>query len=70
MEKSFSYFILMHEKLTEDNFLLFCAKRYNNPQALTTEEFIEKLKETIKKRPPLPPAKESNLDVYKMIKKN
>jgi LPS sulfotransferase NodH len=35
-----------------------------------TEEFIEKLKETIKKRPPLPPAKESNLDVYKMIKKN
>ena len=33
----------MNERLTEDNFLLYCAKRYNNPQALKTEEFIEDL---------------------------
>lgn len=31
------------ELLTEDNFLIYCAKHYNNPQCSTTEEFIEDL---------------------------
>ena len=33
----------MQERLTENNFLLYCAKKYNNPQALSTEEFLEDL---------------------------
>ena len=33
----------MQERLTEDNFLVYCAKKYDNPQALSTEEFLEDL---------------------------
>ena len=33
----------MQERLTENNFLLYCAKKYDNPQALSTEEFLEDL---------------------------
>jgi hypothetical protein len=33
----------MNEKLTEDNFVLFCAKYYDNPHCSSTEEFIEDL---------------------------
>lgn len=31
----------MYDKLTDDNFLFFCAKHYNNPQIMRTEEFME-----------------------------
>lgn len=31
----------MHDKLTDENFLLYCAKHYSNPQFHTTEEFLE-----------------------------
>jgi hypothetical protein len=34
----------MYEKLTDENFLLYCAKNYNNPQCHSTEEFFEDLK--------------------------
>lgn len=34
----------MHEKLNDDNFLIYAAKYYDNPQCQTTEEFIEDLK--------------------------
>ena len=34
----------MHEKLSDDNFLIYCAKHYDNPQCHSTEEFIEDLK--------------------------
>ena len=34
----------MHDKLTDDNFLIYCAKHYDNPQCHSTEEFIEDLK--------------------------
>jgi len=34
----------MHEKLNDDNFLIYAAKHYDNPQCQTTEEFIEDLK--------------------------
>jgi hypothetical protein len=33
----------MNEKLTEDNFLLFCAKHYDNSRYASTEEFVEDL---------------------------
>ena len=33
----------MNEKLTDDNFLLFCAKYYDNSRYTSTEEFIEDL---------------------------
>ena len=33
----------MQERQTEDNFLVYCAKKYDNPQALSTEEFLEDL---------------------------
>ena len=33
----------MQERLTEENFLVFCAKKYDNPQVLSTEEFLEDL---------------------------
>jgi len=33
----------MQDKLTDDNFIIFCAKRYNNPQITRTEEFMEDL---------------------------
>jgi hypothetical protein len=32
------------EKLTNENFLIYCAKYYDNPQCHSTEEFIEDLK--------------------------
>lgn len=34
----------MNENLTDDNFLLYCAKHYDNPQINSTEEFLEDLK--------------------------
>ena len=33
----------MHEKLTEKNFLLFCASHYDNSKYVSTEEFFEDL---------------------------
>jgi hypothetical protein len=33
----------MNEKLTEENFLLFCAKHYDNSRYASTEEFVEDL---------------------------
>jgi len=33
----------MNEKLTDNNFLLFCAKHYDNSRYVSTEEFIEDL---------------------------
>jgi hypothetical protein len=33
----------MNEKLTEENFLLYCAKYYDNSRYTSTEEFIEDL---------------------------
>lgn len=34
----------MNEHLTDDNFLIYAAKYYDNPQCQSTEEFIEDLK--------------------------
>jgi hypothetical protein len=34
----------MVEKLTNENFLIYCAKYYDNPQCHSTEEFIEDLR--------------------------
>jgi hypothetical protein len=31
------------ERLTEENFLIFCAKVYDNPSAHSTEEFLDDL---------------------------
>lgn len=31
----------MHDLLTHDNFLLYCAQHYDNPQCVNTSEFIE-----------------------------
>ena len=31
------------EKLTDDNFVIYCAKHYDNPQCHSTEEFLEDL---------------------------
>jgi hypothetical protein len=33
----------MNDHLTEDNFLLFCAKHYDNSRYTSTEEFVEDL---------------------------
>lgn len=34
---------MIHEKLTHENFLIYCAKVYDNPQMTSSEEFIEDL---------------------------
>lgn len=34
---------MINEKLTEKNFLLYCASHYDNVQYVSTEEFIEDL---------------------------
>jgi hypothetical protein len=34
----------MYDKLTNENFLIYCAKYYDNPQCHSTEEFIDDLK--------------------------
>lgn len=34
---------MYHNRLTDDNFLVYCAKIYDNPQMTTSEEFIEDL---------------------------
>lgn len=34
----------MNEVLTNENFLIYCAKYYDNPQCHSTEEFIEDLR--------------------------
>ena len=31
----------MYEHLNDDNYLIFCAKHYKNPQSYSTEEFFE-----------------------------
>ena len=33
----------MYEKLTDENFLIYCAKIYDNPQCHSTDEFLEDL---------------------------
>lgn len=33
----------MYEKLTDHNFLLFCAQHYDNSRYVSTEEFVEDL---------------------------
>lgn len=33
----------MNEKLTDNNFLLFCAQHYDNSRYVSTEEFVEDL---------------------------
>jgi len=33
----------MHDQLTNETFLLYCAKHYNNPQCAETSEFFEDL---------------------------
>ena len=33
----------MYEKLTDENFILFCARNYDNPQCQSTDEFLEDL---------------------------
>ena len=35
---------MIFEKLTDENFLIYCAKNYDNPQCHSTEEFLEDLK--------------------------
>lgn len=35
--------VLVVDKLTDENFLVFCAKVYDNPSAHSTEEFLEDL---------------------------
>ena len=34
----------MNEKLTDKNFILYCAKHYDNPQCFDTKEFYDDLK--------------------------
>lgn len=34
----------MNESLSDENFLIYCAKHYDNPQCHSTEEFLEDLK--------------------------
>lgn len=34
----------MNEKLTDENFLIYAAKFYDNPHCLSTDEFLEDLK--------------------------
>lgn len=34
----------MNEKLTDENFLIYCARHYDNAQCHSTEEFFEDLK--------------------------
>ena len=35
---------MIFEHLSDGNFLIYCAKHYDNPQCHTTEEFMEDLK--------------------------
>lgn len=35
---------MQFEQLTNENFLIYCAKHYDNPHCQSTEEFIEDLK--------------------------
>jgi hypothetical protein len=35
---------MIFETLTDENFLIYCAKYYDNPQCSSTEEFMEDLK--------------------------
>ena len=34
----------MNENLTDENFVLYCAKYYDNPSCQSTEEFLDDLK--------------------------
>jgi hypothetical protein len=33
----------MYDKLTDENFILYCARNYDNPQCHSTDEFLEDL---------------------------
>jgi len=35
---------MSNDRLTNDNFLIFCAKHYDNPQCDDTQEFLEDIK--------------------------
>jgi hypothetical protein len=35
---------MIFEHLTDENFLIYCARHYDNPQCHSTEEFMEDLK--------------------------
>jgi hypothetical protein len=35
---------MIFENLTDENFLIYCAKHYDNPQCHSTEEFLEDIK--------------------------
>ena len=35
---------MIFEHLTDENFLIYCAKHYDNPQCHSTEEFLEDIK--------------------------
>ena len=35
---------MIFENLSDENFLIYCAKHYDNPQCQSTEEFMEDLK--------------------------
>jgi hypothetical protein len=35
---------MIFEHLTDENFLIYCAKHYDNPQCHSTDEFLEDLK--------------------------
>jgi len=39
----YSILVMYHNRLTDDNFLVYCAKIYDNPQMTTSEEFLEDL---------------------------
>jgi len=43
MEKSNNFNLVMYEKLTDKNFLLYCASNYDNAKYASTEDFIEDL---------------------------
>lgn len=34
----------MNENLSNENFLIYCARHYNNPQCQSTEEFMEDIR--------------------------
>lgn len=42
-QNKFKHVLIMIEKLTDKNFLLYCAANYDNPQYYSTEDFMEDL---------------------------
>ena len=43
MEKGNAFYLVMHENLTDKNFLLYCASHYDNVKYASTEDFVEDL---------------------------